>query len=1035
MELNLGERLAQPGVVGRTEADIQSDVRMLLLTEAFDLDAPRLEEQLADGTRRRIDISLGATVIEVKRTLVEGAADEEITQLAGYVQTRMQQTGGRYNGILTDGRAWWLFEADPGTGRFQRQSTFQMTSADRGPGLVAWLQAVLATHSGVRPTQRSIETLLGSSSPAYSQDIAYLEGLYRQVADDRTVSLKRELWARLLRSALGTNFEDRERLFLDHTLLVIEAAIISHGVMSVPLSQLSAEPTTVLDGNIFKDADIYNVVESDFFDWVLSAKGGEAYIRHLIRRIAAFDWHTTDHDVLKVLYESIIHADTRKGMGEYYTPDWLAEGVVAKAVTRPLEQRVLDPACGSGTFIFHTVRHIIDAATKAGWENRRIVAHLEEHVFGLDLHPVSVMLARVTYLLALGDSLRQERSRIWVPIHLGDSMQWSQPSRHDEDSIRVKTHGADVTAVTPDQGELFELADVLVFPLASIDDPTTFDALVTDLTSQAKASTPDNPKIPSIKWILTKYGIPAGTDADTLTETFELLCDLNKRGRDSIWGYFVRNQVRPLWLSMKSRRVDVLVGNPPWVAYRYMTEDMQQKFKIFSKQRKLWHGRNVATHQDLVGLFIVRTIEKYLNDGGTFGFVTPLAVLSRQQYEGFRSGVWGEKNTTHIRGHLTEIWDLDKVRPHPFPVPAAVVYGTRYTADFGAKSDEAEKVPHGTPGTKLVISGLRDTRGWGESLENFTINETTNIAISEADEQSPYREGTTQGANLTPRLLVFVREEEESSNQLGQSAGRVAVVSHRTGQEDKRWKHVPDLTGVMQRRYIFNVHLGSTIAPFRQLEPWRAVLPIDGNKIMHETQMKGQAEGVAKWWEEASEIWESNKTKQSKLSFRENIDYHSKLTKQLGNVKHRVVYPKAGTRLAAVRLEDPLQIIDHKLYWLPVRSKQEAQYLVAVLNAPVTTEAVSVYQSRGRFGARDFDTYVWRLPIPTYDHTTELHTRLVELSEQAEHIAAEPPITNMGFQRARKVIRDHLSASGIAAQLDELVADLLNLSMTDNKVA
>src|SRR5699024_2666202 len=167
------------------------------------------------------------------------------------------------------------------------------------------------------------------------------------------------------------------------------------------------------------------------------------------------------------------------------------------------------------------------------------------------------------------------------------------------------------------------LADVLVFPLASIDDPGTFDSLVTDLTDQAKECTNDNPRVPSIRWIFKKYGILDQNDVDTLTETFQILCDLNKRGRDSIWGYFVRNLVRPLWLSMRSRRVDVLVGNPPWVAYRYMTPDMQEQFQEFSKQRNLWAGKNGATHQGLVRLFIVRSVEKYLNDGGTFAFVTP----------------------------------------------------------------------------------------------------------------------------------------------------------------------------------------------------------------------------------------------------------------------------------------------------------------------------------------------------------------------------------------------------------------------------
>lgn len=57
----------------------------------------KLEDQLADGSKRRIDIALGATVIEVKRCLsTQAEANEHLAQLKGYVEARMMQTGSRY---------------------------------------------------------------------------------------------------------------------------------------------------------------------------------------------------------------------------------------------------------------------------------------------------------------------------------------------------------------------------------------------------------------------------------------------------------------------------------------------------------------------------------------------------------------------------------------------------------------------------------------------------------------------------------------------------------------------------------------------------------------------------------------------------------------------------------------------------------------------------------------------------------------------------------------------------------------------------
>lgn len=1017
-------RLATPGATGRTESDIQSDVKVLLLGTRFDLDAPRLEEQIGDGTKRRIDVAVGATVIEVKKRLEsEEAAAGYIEQLGGYVATRTEQEQSRYNGILTDGKHWWLYEADPATDAFERRSTFTLRSPEQGNALVEWLQAVLATRSNIKPTRRSIEANIGADSPSYAQDSAYLKALYRQLAADPTVQLKRELWARLLRSALGTGFSDSDDLFIDHTLLVLEAMAIGHAVMGIPLEEAISDVPQFVDGTAFENAGIHGVMEAGFFDWVLAAgPEGERFVARMIRRLNTFDWSDVEHDVLKVLYESIINASTRKGLGEYYTPDWLAEGIVETALTEPLTQKALDPSCGSGTFIFHAVRRVAAAGEEAGWTNREIVDHIQTHVFGLDIHPVSIVLARITFLLALGARLSEDRGDVWVPVHLGDSIQWFQPANSESDTIRIDTRGADLTVSdATSAGVLFDLAHVLAFPLASIDDAGTFDRLVTDLTDLARQHTDPNATRPDPSRILRKYAIPEGDDADTLRETFRLLADLHAQGRDSIWGYFVRNQVRPLWLSMATRRVDVLIGNPPWVAYRYMTASMQEQFRRFSQDRNLWHGKKMATQQDLVGLFIVRAVEKYLNDGGTFAFVTPLATLSRQQYEGLRAGLWGPS----LRGSLTELWDLEKVRPKTdlFPVPAAVIFGHRATRNLGV--DEPD-VPHGTVSTKLVVEGLRDVSGWAATRAALTFTPAPNRQIEQLGEGdgSPYRGAVTQGATIVPRMVFFV-VEEASSSRLGMSSGRVSYRSMRTTQEKEPWKSLSDLSGVIERRFIFDVHLGSTVAPFRTLDPWRAILPIDKGELIKEELIASSDHTLAQWWLQASEAWQAHRAPATRLTLWEQINYQGKLSKQLGAPTHRVVYSKSGTKLAAARLSDPKAIIDHKLYWLPARNIDEARYLAAVLNAPCTTQRVAEYQSRGLFGARDFDTYVWRLPIPVFDSGDELHQRIADLGAQAEAAAAGTDLAGMGFQKAREVVRAALSEEGITTSLDEAVRELL----------
>jgi hypothetical protein len=57
---------------------------------------------------------------------------------------------------------------------------------------------------------------------------------------------------------------------------------------------------------------------------------------------------------------------------------------------------VLDPACGSGTFLFRAIRRLLAAHAAAGLLPARAVAVAERLVRGIDVHPVAVILARVT---------------------------------------------------------------------------------------------------------------------------------------------------------------------------------------------------------------------------------------------------------------------------------------------------------------------------------------------------------------------------------------------------------------------------------------------------------------------------------------------------------------------------------------------------------------------------------------------------------------------------------------------------------------
>ena len=461
------------------EANVQSDVRTLLLYGDLNLgeaDLVEAELEVQVGGGRRIDIETGLTVIEVKRDLrPSGVRDEAVKQLAGYVRARTTALAQTYAGILTDGTEWRLYHLVDG--ELEEISLFELTSArPDAEGLIVWLEGALATAEAIAPTPREIERRLGAYSSAHALAYAELHRLYDENRDNPTVVLKRQLWARLLRTAFGTNFVDDDQLFIDHTLLVISAEVIAHSVVGLDPTLLL--PASVLSGQSFAQAGISGVIEQDFFDWVAEVPEGEAFVRQLATRLTRFAWQHVEHDVMKVLYESIINADWRHRLGEYYTPDWLAEVMVTETVDEPLTQRVLDPSCGSGTFLFQAVRHYLKAAAEAGTTDAEAITGATEHVLGIDVHPVAITLARLTYLLAIGRDRLQApgRPNIHVPVYLGDSVQWR--------TAGTSLWAHDGLTINVDDGvQLW--ANSLHFPTRLLNDASSFDRLVEELAHKA----------------------------------------------------------------------------------------------------------------------------------------------------------------------------------------------------------------------------------------------------------------------------------------------------------------------------------------------------------------------------------------------------------------------------------------------------------------------------------------------------------------------------------------------------------------------
>ena len=261
-----------------------------------------------------------------------------------------------------------------------------------------------------------------------------------------------------------------------------------------------------------------------------------------------------------MLYESLIDPGERHDLGEYYTPDWLAAKVVKHSVKRPLEELVLDPACGSGSFLFHAVRLHLSEAEGSGMALGDVAHEATQHVQGMDIHPVAAIIARVTYLLALAPALSNRGGSISIPVYLGDALQLEVTQFFTGKKLTVT-----VPPLPPDFGPA-----TLEFPEVFCKEPPLFDKVIFAIDEASQQGLSRQQVEKTIHRITTQHYHRPTTDEENLGiedlgKTYLVYDELRKIGRNSIWSYVARNLSRPLAFSARGGRVNVLIGNPPWL--------------------------------------------------------------------------------------------------------------------------------------------------------------------------------------------------------------------------------------------------------------------------------------------------------------------------------------------------------------------------------------------------------------------------------------------------------------------------------------
>ena len=533
------------------------------------------------------------------------------------------------------------------------------------------------------PLLRVLDTAFTEATSNQKVQMLFAEWrtLYGQVADLSAKELDNINGTLLHLAPAATREEVSARLFVIHTFhslltkLLAAEIVAAHGLASARtfadglleiaddgrfLQQLDRD---IEHGQFFESNNIYGFVEEAIFSWYLST-GTNQKKRHALAEgikdalgaLSLYRMDTLDQmqsrDVLRDFYQNLVPQVLRKSLGEFYTPDWLVEftcdrlGDISWTTTR-----VLDPTCGSGSFLVEVIRRKRAAAAQADLSPSEALNMIVQSVWGFDLNPLAVQVARTNFLMAIADLLQEVPGHaLEVPVLLADAVYSPAPLPESDQGVVKYEIGSDIADLT------------VLLPAALAWDRTTLDKVLEVMGDNVERGRRYEDCANSLARRALVTSETARQWARPLEFTYNQVLALHRKNWNGIWFRIVRN----FFWSATAGEFNLVLGNPPWVrwsklpeAYRERAKPTCDQYDIFSSTPH--HGGNEL---DISGMITYTTADKWLAENGTLAFVITQTHFQSASSEGFRRF---RINQTY---HLTPVSVDDMKALKPFPEAA-----------------------------------------------------------------------------------------------------------------------------------------------------------------------------------------------------------------------------------------------------------------------------------------------------------------------------------------------------------------------------
>lgn len=392
---------------------------------------------------------------------------------------------------------------------------------------------------------------------------------------------------------------------------------------------------------------------------------GEAVAR-IVFILSKFDFSRIKGDPLGILYQKYFDKETRKALGEFYTPqevvDYILDAVDYKGV-KVLEKRLLDPACGSGTFLVTALQRYLEASerrsSERGWD--WVLTNLcnKYRIVGFDVHPFATIMAQIQFMLvllpyykkALEDDPRFVLQR--VPIFRTDSLE--DETKSENLPLVASGERIGMRVELPVQGEkegFFEESfDMprLQLTLSETDlhnNEEYFGALqgLFDVVKEQAKGLQDSGEVPTFdknKFETTlKRHYLSNKNWTELSDFFApfargLLDRIHQLQSEFDDGRLIKS-IEDIFLAAllkNEQKYDYVVGNPPWGGLLLGSRGALPTDEVRSLFRKEYDS--AFGKFDIYVLFIERAIN-WLKENGSLSYITQNRFMKRKYGEKIR---------------------------------------------------------------------------------------------------------------------------------------------------------------------------------------------------------------------------------------------------------------------------------------------------------------------------------------------------------------------------------------------------------------